>query len=427
MEFFKLKKHGTDVKTEVIAGISTFLAMLYIIPVNAAIMSEAGMPFDALVTATAVMTIIATLINALWSNTPVAMSVGMGLNAFFTFGLVKGMGMTWQTALGVEVVSSLLYVLVTLTPLRRWLIETMPLDFKRAVSAGIGAFISFIGLEQLHIIVKSDATLVTLGNLKETPVLMGILSLTFALFLVLRKVRGAFIISIALTTIVAWIFGISELPKNFVSMPASMSPLLFQMDIVEVLKWSMVPVLLTFLITDIFDTLGTLTGLGLRAGLFEGKRSVALEKSIEADAAGTFLSGFAGMTSTTPFIESAAGVEAGGRTGLTALVTALLFVLPLFALPFFKAIPSFAIYPVLILVGTMMFSELRFINYDDPAMQYSTFFTVLGMPITYSITNGLMLGAVIYVMVKMMQGEIRKVSKGMMVLAAIALLLFFFL
>ncbi|SFV51724.1 Guanine-hypoxanthine permease [hydrothermal vent metagenome] len=427
MEFFKLKEHGTDAKTEVIAGISTFLAMLYIIPVNAAIMSEAGMPYGALVTATAVMTIVATLMNAFWSNTPVAMSVGMGLNAFFTFGLVKGMGMTWQTALGVEVLSSVLYVVVTLTPLRRWLIETMPLDFKRAVSAGIGAFISFIGLEQLHIIVKSDATLVTLGNLKETPVLMGILSLALALFLLLRKVRGAFIISIAFTTIAAWILGVSELPKHFVSMPASMTPLLFQMDIVEVLKYSMIPVLLTFLITDIFDTLGTLTGLGLRAGLFEGKRSVALEKSIEADAAGTFLSGFAGMTSTTPFIESAAGVEAGGRTGLTALVTALLFILPLFALPFFKAIPSFAIYPVLILVGTMMFSELRSINYDDPAMQYSTFFTVLGMPITYSITDGLMLGAVIYVMVKMMQGEIIKVSKGMMVLAAIAVLLFFFL
>ena len=427
MEFFKLKEHGTDAKMEVIAGISTFLAMLYIIPVNAAIMSEAGMPYGALVTATAVMTIVATLMNAFWSNTPVAMSVGMGLNAFFTFGLVKGMGMTWQTALGVEVLSSVLYVVVTLTPLRRWLIETMPLDFKRAVSAGIGAFISFIGLEQLHIIVKSDATLVTLGNLKETPVLMGILSLALALFLLLRKVRGAFIISIAFTTIAAWILGVSELPKHFVSMPASMTPLLFQMDIVEVLKYSMIPVLLTFLITDIFDTLGTLTGLGLRAGLFEGKRSVALEKSIEADAAGTFLSGFAGMTSTTPFIESAAGVEAGGRTGLTALVTALLFILPLFALPFFKAIPSFAIYPVLILVGTMMFSELRSINYDDPAMQYSTFFTVLGMPITYSITDGLMLGAVIYVMVKMMQGEIIKVSKGMMVLAAIAVLLFFFL
>ncbi|AKF25251.1 guanine permease [Sulfurovum lithotrophicum] len=427
MGFFKLKEHGTDVKTEVIAGVSTFLAMLYIIPVNAAIMSEADIPYDALVTATAVMTILATLINAFWSNTPVAMSVGMGLNAFFTFGLVKGMGMTWQTALGVEVVSSTLYVLVTMTPLRRWLIETMPMDFKRAVSAGIGAFISFIGLEQLHIIVKSDATLVTLGKLNEAPVLMGIFSLLLALFLLLRKVQGAFIVSIAATTVLAWLLGISELPKSFISMPASMSPILFKMDIMEVLKLSMVPVLLTFLITDIFDTIGTLTGLGLRAGLFEGKRSVALEKSIEADAAGTFLSGFAGVTSTTPFIESAAGVEAGGRTGLTALVTALLFILPLFALPFFKAIPSFAIYPVLILVGTMMFSELRSINYDDPAMQYSTFFTVLGMPMTYSITDGLMLGALVYVAVKVMNGEMQEISKGMIALAGIAILLFFFL
>ncbi|WP_294957311.1 NCS2 family permease [Sulfurovum sp.] len=427
MDLFKLKEHDTNVKTEVIAGISTFLAMLYIIPVNAAIMSEAGMPYDALVTATALMTIIATLLNVFWSNTPVAMSVGMGLNAFFTFGLVKGMGMTWQTALGVEVVSSVLYVLVTLTPLRRWLVETMPLDFKRAVSAGIGAFISFIGLEQLHIIVKSDATLVTLGNLKETPVLMGIFALLLSLLLLLRNVRGAFIISIAVTTGLAWTLGISELPKTFVSMPASISPLFFQMDIVAVLKWSMIPVLLTFLITDIFDTLGTLTGLGLRAGLFEGNRSVALEKSIQSDAAGTFLSGFAGVTSTTPFIESAAGVEAGGRTGLTALVTALLFILPLFALPFFKSIPSFAIYPVLILVGTMMFSELRAINYDDPAMQYSTFFTVIGMPLTYSITDGLMLGALVYVVVKVMNNEIKETSKGMMVLAGIGILLFFFL
>ena len=424
---FKLKEHGTDVKTEVIAGISTFLAILYIVPVNAAIMSESGMPYGALVTATVVMTIIATLINAFWSNTPVAMSVGMGLNAFFTFGLVKGMGLTWQTALGVEVLSSVLYVLVTMTPLRRWLIETMPLDFKRAISAGIGAFVSFIGLEQLHIIVKSDSTLVTLGNLKDTPVLMGIFGLLLALFLLLRKVHGAFIISIAVTSVLAWSLGISELPKSFVSAPASLSPLFFQMDIMEVLKWSMVPVLLTFLITDIFDTLGTLTGVGLRAGLFEGDKAEALEKSIQADAAGTLLSGFAGVTSTTPFIESAAGVEAGGRTGLTAFVTAMLFFLPLFTLPFFKAIPSFAIYPIIILVGTMMFSELKAINYDDSAMKYSTFFTVLGMPFTYSITNGLMLGALVYIAVKVMDGKIKEVSKGMLVLALVGVFLFFFL
>jgi len=318
-------------------------------------------------------------------------------------------------------------VLVTLTPLRRWLIETMPLDFKRAVSAGIGAFIAFIGLEQLHIIVKSDATLVKLGDLTQLPALMGIFSFLIALGLLLKKVRGAFILSITVTTVLAWILGISVLPDSFFSAPASMAPLLFKMDIAEVLKWSMVPVLLTFLITDIFDTLGTLTGLGLRAGLFEGNRSVALEKSIEADAAGTFLSGFAGVTSTTPFIESAAGVEAGGRTGLTAFVTAILFLFPLFMLPFFKAIPSFAIYPVLILVGAMMFNELRSIDYSDPAIAYATFFTVMGMPLTYSITDGLMLGAMVYAAAKIVNGEFKTMSRGMLLLGVIGVVLFFFL
>jgi AGZA family xanthine/uracil permease-like MFS transporter len=331
----ELEKRGTDVKTEVLAGISTFLAMLYIIPVNAAIMSETGMPFDALVSATAVMTIVATLISAFWSNTPVAMSAGMGLNAFFTFGLVKGMGMSWQSALGVEVVSSVLYVLLTLTPLRQWIVASLPLDFKRAVSAGIGAFIAFIGLEQLHVIVHSDATLVTLGDMTQPSVLLGMFALMLTLGLMIRRNKAAFIIAIAATTALAWILCVSPMPDAFVSMPASMAPIVMQMDIASVMTLSAVPVILTFFVTDIFDTLGTLTGLGLRAGLFEQKHSPELLKAIEADAAGTMLSGLAGVTSTTPFIESAAGIEAGGRTGLTAL----LFVLPLFLLLFSKRSP----------------------------------------------------------------------------------------
>lgn len=423
---FELEKRGTDVKTEVLAGISTFLAMLYIIPVNAAIMSETGMPFDALVSATAVMTIVATLISAFWSNTPVAMSVGMGLNAFFTFGLVKGMGLSWQSALGVEVVSSVLYVLLTLTPLRQWIVASLPLDFKRAVSAGIGAFIAFIGLEQLHVIVHSDATLVTLGDMTQPSVLLGMFALMLTLGLMIRRCKAAFIIAIAVTTALAWVLGISPMPDAVVAMPASMAPIVMQMDIAFVMTLSAVPVILTFLVTDIFDTLGTLTGLGLRAGLFGQKHSPELLKAIEADAAGTMLSGLAGVTSTTPFIESAAGIEAGGRTGLTALVTALLFVLPLFLLPFFKAIPSFAIYPVLVLVGAVMFSELQAIDYSDPAIRFSTFFTVMGMPLTYSITDGLLLGALVYVAVRLMQGKIKE-NGGMLLLAAVGVVLFFFL
>ena len=423
---FGLKEHGTDIKTELIAGMSTFLAMLYIVPVNASILSTTGMPFDALVTATALITIIATLINAFWSNTPVAMSVGMGLNTFFAFGMVKGMGMSWQSALGVQVVSATLYVLISLTPLRSWIVRSIPLDIKRAVSASIGAFIAFIGFQEMHIIVKDSATLVTLGDLRSPQIILGLFGMILGIFLLLKKVRAAFIISMISTAALAWIFRIAPLPDRVVSMPASLAPIFAKMDIPSVLTLSALPVILTFLVTDIFDTLGTLTGLGLRAGFFRREHSPELERSIQADAVGTFLSGLFGVTSTTPFVENAAGVEAGGRTGLTAVVVALLFLFPLFFLPFFKAIPSFAIYPVLILIGAMMFSELKGINYDDPAVLYSTFFMILGMPLSYSITDGLLMGALVYVIVRAFQGRFLE-NRGMVFLATIGVVLFFIL
>ena len=221
--------------------------------------------------------------------------------------------------------------------------------------------------------------------------------------------------------------GIATPPGELLSLPASPAPILFQMDIRSVLTWSALPVILTFLVTDIFDTLGTLTGLGLRAGLYSRRKSRALQQSIEADAVGTLLSGFAGVTSTTPFIENAAGVEAGGRTGWTAVVTGLLFLLPLFMLPFFKAVPSFAIYPVLVLVGAAMFGELKHIDFDDPAVRYSTFFTVMGMPLFYSITDGLLLGAIVYAGIKVTTSGLRGLSPAMRVLAVAAALLFFVL
>lgn len=427
MNFFKLQEHKTDLRTEVTAGFTTFMAMLYIVPVNAAVMSAAGMPYDAVITATAVMTIIASILNGFWANTPIAMSVGMGLNAYFSFGLVKGMGIPWQSALGIVFLSGILYVLVSLTPLRRWMIETIPMDVKRAVSAGIGAFIAFIGLQQMGIITDSPSTLITVGNFQDSHVLLGLLGLALALLFTLKKFKGAFILSIVLTTVVAWSVGIEELPKQFFSMPASMAPIAFELDIGSALTLSMVPMVLIFLITDVFDTLGTLTGVGMRAGLFREKDSVALQRTIEADAVATMLSGLAGVTSTTSFIESAAGVEEGGRTGLSAVVVGVLFILPLFLLPFFQAVPSNAIYPILIVIGMMMFSELRHIDYGDPAVMYSTFFIVMGMPLTYSITNGLLLGALVFVFVKIVEGNYRQINIAMGVLAAVALLVFFVL
>jgi len=390
-------------------------------------MSASGMPYDALITATAVMTIIASILNGFWANTPIAMSVGMGLNAYFSFGLVKGMGIAWQSALGIVFVSGVLYILISMTPLRRWMIETIPMDIKRAVSTGIGAFIAFIGLEQMKIIIDSPSTLVTIGNFQDSHVLLGLFGLALAILFTLKKYRGAFILSIVSTTLFAWIVGIEKLPEEFFSMPASMAPIAFELDIPSALTLSMVPVIIIFLITDLFDTLGTLTGVGMRADLFNKKDSVPLQKTIEADAAATMLSGLAGVTSTTSFIESAAGVEEGGRTGLSAVVVGLLFILPLFLLPFFKAIPPNAIYPILIVIGVMMFSELQHIDYQDPAIKYSTFFIVMGMPLMYSITNGLLLGALVFVFINLVQGRYKQIDIAMGVLATVALLVFFVL
>lgn len=424
---FRLREHRTDVKTELTAGFTTFLAMLYIVPVNAAILSASGMPYEALITATALMTIVASVLNGLWANTPIAMSVGMGLNAYFSFGLVKGMGIPWQSALGIVFLSGILYILISITPMRRWMIETIPLDAKRAVSAGIGAFIAFIGMAQAGLVVDSPATLVTLGDFKDPLVRLSLFALALSLYFTLKKIRGAFILAIVLSTLLAWATGLADPPSTFVSMPASVAPIAFELDITSALTLSMAPLVLTFLITDLFDTIGTLTGVGMRAGLFGGKNSVPLQRTIESDAAATMISGVAGVTSTTAFIESAAGVEAGGRTGLTAVTTGLLFLFPLFFLPFFQAIPSHAVYPVLIVIGVMMFGELQHIDYTDPAVRFSTFFIVLGMPLTYSITNGLLLGALVYVFVRLAQGRFKEIDFATAILSAAALLVFFIL
>ncbi len=427
MNIFKLKDHHTDVGTEVRAGMTTFIAMLYIVPVNATILSASGMPYDALITATALMTIFASILNGFWANTPIAMSVGMGLNAYFSFGLVKGMGIPWESALGIVFLSGILYVFISMTPVRRWMIETIPMDIKYAVSAGIGAFIAFIGLEQSKLIVNSASTLVTLGDFKDAHVLIALLGLFLALYFTLKRYKIALILSIVLTTMVAWVSGVEKLPEAFVSMPASVAPIAFELDIASALTLSMLPVILIFLITDLFDTLGTLTGVGMRADLFKDKNSIPLQKTIEADAVATVASGLVGVTSTTAFIESAAGVEEGGRTGLTSVVVGLLFILTLFFLPFFKAIPSNAIYPILIVIGLMMFSELQHINYNDNAVKYATFFIVLGMPLTYSITNGLLLGSLIFVFVKLVERKQREIGMAMGILACVALLVFFLL
>ncbi len=422
--FFKLREKNTTVSTEIRAGFTTFLAMMYIVPVNASIMSLTGMPFDALITATAVVTIIATILNGIWSNTPVAMSVGMGLNAYFTFGLVKGMHIPWQTALGIVMISGLIFLALSFTKFRAWVLDSVPVDLRRAISAGIGAFIAFIGLKGMGVIVGNPATLVSLGDIKSPDVMLGILGFILAAVFYSYRIKGAFILAIALTSIVAWIFGLAKLPQGIISMPASISPIAFHFDLISALKLSLLPVIITFLVTDMFDTIGTLAGIGLRAGLF--KDSKELQKTLEADAAATVIGASLGTSTTTSFIESAAGVEEGGRSGLTAITTGLLFITTLFFLPIYKAIPDNAIYPILVMVGVLMFSELKNIDFSDHVIAVSSFITVILMPLTYSITIGLSAGFVLYLMLALLKKEFDKINIGTITLALIGSLAFIF-
>jgi AGZA family xanthine/uracil permease-like MFS transporter len=423
LDFFKLKSKGTTVTTEARAGFTTFLTMLYIVPVNALILSAAGMPYEALITATALITIIACVLNGFWSNTPIAMSTGMGLNAYFSYVLVGQMHVPWQSALGIVFVSGMLFLILSFTKFRTWMINSISEDLRRAISAGIGAFIAFIALQQMGVIVKNDATLVSLGDFGDKNVLLGVFGLIVVIAFYIKKIKGAFIFAIIATSLIAWIFGIASYPKELFSLPASISPIAFELDILSALQFAFIPVIITFFITDLFDTLGTLAGVGFRAGLFK-KGSKELEKTLEADAAASVLSGIVGVSTTTSFVESASGVEEGGRSGLTAIVAGVFFVFTLFLIPLFKAIPANAIYPVLVMVGVLMFAELKNINFADKSVAIATFLIVILMPLTYSITYGLAFGFISYVITKILSKEFKDINIGVMLLFAISLMAF---
>lgn len=430
MNFFKLEERNTTVQKEFYAGFTTFLTMLYIVPVNGFILSDAGLPMDAVITATALITILATLFSALWSNTPIAMSVGMGLNAYFSYGLVLGMKIPWETALGIVFISGLLFVILSLTNFRIWIMTSIPMSLRRAISAGIGSFIAFIGLKQMGMIVSNEATLVGLGDFANPNVLLGVLGLVLSFSFYAYKLRGAFILSIAITSIVAWVFALNETPQALFSIPASIEPILFKLDILSAISLSLLPVIITFLITDMFDTLGTLTGVGTRANLFQenNKDDLSLQKTLEADAIATVGGSLLGVSTTTAFIESASGVEEGGRSGLTAVFTALLFITTLFMLPLFKSIHPSAIYPVLVVVGVLMFTELGKINFEesDLATSAGAFLIVILMPLTFSITNGIAAGFIVYTIIKVAKKEFKDLSFGILVITFVSALAFIF-
>ncbi|MDD4428214.1 MAG: NCS2 family permease [Paludibacter sp.] len=426
-KFFKLKENGTTPRTEVIAGITTFLTMAYILAVNPNILSAAGMNANALFTTTAIAAIVGTLVMALWAKLPFALAPGMGLNAFFAFSVVLGMGHTWQFALTAVLIEGVIFILLTAFNVREAIANSIPKSVRTAISAGIGLFIAFIGLQNAGIIVKHDATLVTLGNITSGTALLGIIGLIITSVLVVKKVKGDLLIGIILTALIGIPMGITQI-NGFVSVPPSIEPIFFKFEFNQIFTFDMLIVVFTFLFVDIFDTLGTLVGVSTKAGMLDKDGKIPnAKKAFMADAIGTTTGAMLGTSTVTTYVESAAGVSEGGRTGMTALITALCFAAALFFSPVFLAIPGAATAPALILVGLYMLGPIKELDFNDFSETIPAFICIIAMPLAYSIAEGITLGVLSYVVINLIAGNFKKLSIGMYILAVLFILKYIFI
>jgi len=413
---FKLSEHGTTVRTEVLAGITTFLTMAYIMFVNPAILSATGMDQGAVFVATCLAAAVGTLIMGLYANYPIALAPGMGLNAYFTYGVVMGMNYTWQVALGAVFLSGVLFVILSLLPVREWVVNSIPRSLKIAISAGIGLFLAIIGMKNAGIVVDHPATLVGLGDISSAPVLLAAAGFLAMVVLDYLKVPGAIILSILGVTLVGVILGVSP-PGGVMSMPPSLAPTLLQLDIVGALNVGLIAVVFAFFFVDLFDTAGTLVGVAHRAGLLDEQgRLPRLKKALMADSIATVVGSGLGTSTTTSYIESAAGIRAGGRTGLTACVVALLFLLGLFFSPLAGTIPAYATAPALVFVACLMARGLSELDWEDLTEYAPGVIAAISMPLTFSIANGIGFGFISYVVVKVLTGQSSKVSAAVYVI-----------
>lgn len=412
----------TTVRTEVIAGITTFLTMAYILAVNPNILSATGMDKGALFTTTAIASAFATLLMAVYAKLPFGLAPGMGLNAFFAFSVCIGLGHTWQFALTAVFLEGLLFILLSITKLRSKIVDALPHSLKNAIAAGIGLFIAFLGLQNAGIIVNNDATLVSLGDVTKGSALLGLIGLAITSVLLIRKVRGALLIGIVVTTLIGIPMELTHLTNVF-SFPPSIEPIAFQLQWSEVFTKEMAVIVFTFLFVDMFDTIGTLVGVSTKAGMIDEKgRIPGLNKAFLVDAFGTTFGALLGTSTITTFVESASGVGEGGRTGLTSFSTAVCFLIALFFAPFFLSIPAAATAPVLILVGLMMISCIVKVELTDYSEAIPAFVCLIFIPLAYSISDGIVWGLLTYVVVNLSCGNYKKIEIGTYVLAVIFLL-----
>jgi AGZA family xanthine/uracil permease-like MFS transporter len=430
-KYFEFGKHGTTYRKEIIAGLTTFLAMAYILVVNPIILGNTGMDPGALFTATAVAAIIGTLVMGLYAKYPIALAPGMGLNAFFAFTVVLGMGVPWEQALAGVFVSGILFLILALTGVREMIINAIPSGLKYAAAAGIGLFIAFIGLQQSGIVVPSEATFVTLGSLQEGSTLLAIFGIIVTAILMTRKLNGAIFYGIVLTAIVGMIFGVIDLPGGIVSAPPNPDALfalfgpLFDMDLM--FTSTMLIVIFTFLFVDFFDTAGTLVGVATQAGFMKDNKLPRAGKALAADSVATIAGAVVGTSTTTAYIESSSGVAAGGRTGFTAVATAGFFVLALFFSPLLAVITEQVTAAALIMVGVLMASSLGKIEWDKIDEAVPAFLTAITMPLTFSIATGIALGFILYPLTKIIKGDAKKVHPIMYVLFVVFVLYFVWL
>lgn len=430
MNSFIQKTFGIDpakhsIRTEIIAGITTFLTMAYILAVNPSIfgaLATQGMPTDAVFTATALAAIVGCLVMSIYAKKPFGLAPGMGLNAFFVFTVCLGMGHSWQMALTAIFLEGILFILLTITNVRKLIVDAIPMNLKRAIGAGIGLYIAFIGLKSAGIIVSSDSTSVTLGPLSDSTSILAIIGLLLTSVLVILKVRGGMLLGILVTTIIGIPMGVTHF-NGLLSTPPSISSIFCQFEWSQIFSWDMVAIVFTFLFIDMFDTIGTVVGVSVKSGMVDEKGNVdGINKVLMADAVATVAGAMFGTSTTTTYIESASGVSEGGRTGLTSFTIAVCFAIALLFSPLFLAIPGAATGPVLFIVGVMMAAPVKEIDWEDYSEAIPAFVTMLLMPLAYSISDGIMLGMISYVVINALTGKFKKVSVTMWILAVLFVL-----
>ncbi len=423
-DYFRLRENRTTLRTEVIAGITTFLTMAYIILVNPDILATTGMDKPALIAVTCLVTGVVTIATGLLANAPIAMAPGMGLNAFFAYTLVLNRQISWQTALGAVFLSGLFFLILTLAGLRKKFVEAIPPSLAAAISVGIGLFITFIGLQKLGIVVGSEATMVTAAPMSAT-ILIGLAGLAVMIVLEMKRIPGALLIGVAFSTILATVFGQIEPPKKVVEWNLDISAVAFQLNLKEAFTWGMFSSIFTLAFIDMFDSIGTLLAVVPAAGLVDEKGTIRkLDRLLAIDAGATMFGAVCGTSTTTSYIESAAGIEQGGRTGLTSVVTGILFLLSMIFVPLVGVVPGYATAPALIMVGMFMMKQIRIIDFSDLEHGLPAFIIMVMIALCYSISTGLAFGFIAYTAIQILGGKLFQINPVLWIITLLSLLYF---